>query len=402
MAVFRALATARKRFGPEAIGLFIISMTQGADDVLTALALARAVINGEGDPVTLDFAPLLETVDDLDAGPVILDSLLGLDVYRAHLAQRFERQVVMVGYSDSNKDSGIVSSRWALQMAQTGLRRLGERHAVDIVFFHGRGGTVSRGGGNLVNGILGAPPGTVNGHMRLTEQGEVINRKYGVRPIALRNLELITGASLLHTLGKQPDLTGSPPGPAVSESERANVMECMTQISRQIYRGLVYDNPDFPGFFRAITPIDVIQQLTISSRPASRRSGTGIGNLRAIPWVFSWAQIRVGLPGVFGMGSALDCAVQEFGIEALRRQLQSWTFFRALVEDVEMVLAKSELSIGARYADLVPASQHYLFETICAEFARARHWVLELKQTPDLLHDQRTLQRNIRLRNPYV
>jgi phosphoenolpyruvate carboxylase len=352
--------------------------------------------------VGIDFAPLLETVDDLHAGPDILNALLSLDAYRSHLAQRQRRQVVMVGYSDSNKDSGIAAARWALQVAQAELLELGAKHGVDIVFFHGRGGTVSRGGGNLINGILGAPAGTVQGYLRLTEQGEVINRKYGVRPIALRNLELITGATLLHTLGKQPDLDGSPQRQAVSVPDRIRIMERIAEVSRQTYRGMVYDNPDFPGFFRAITPLDVIQQLTIGSRPSSRRSGEGIGNLRAIPWVFSWAQIRIGLPGVFGMGTALQQAVDEFGIDTLRQLLHGWTFFQALVEDVEMVLAKSELGIGARYASLVPAEQRYLFDAILEEFARATHWVLELKETRVLLDDQRTLQRNIRLRNPYV
>lgn len=402
VAVFRALAAAQRRFGPQAIGPFIISMTQGADDVLTALALARAAACDDGADSALDFAPLLETVDDLAAGPAILDALLGQAVYRKHLAARGDRQVIMVGYSDSNKDSGIAASRWALHNAQGDLLARGRIYGVDIVFFHGRGGTVSRGGGNLVNGILGAPPGTVGGYMRLTEQGEVINRKYGVRPIALRNLELITGATLLHTLGKQPVENGKLRPHTAAPREHRDIMQRMAAISRQAYRALVHENPDFPWFFRAITPIDVIEQLTIGSRPPSRRGGGGIDNLRAIPWVFSWAQIRIGLPGVYGMGTALEQAAREFGIERLRVLLREWPFFQALIEDVEMVLAKSDLGIGARYADLVAGQHRYLFETISEEFKRARRCVLELKQAPALLEDQRTLQRNIRLRNPYV
>ena len=403
VAVFRAIAAAKLRFGDDAVGLFIISMTQGADDVLTALALDRAA-NGRGRATSaLDIAPLLETVDDLSSGPAIIGTLLQQPVYREHVLARGGRQVVMVGYSDSSKDSGIVASRWALQEAQKKLLATGVEQGVEIVFFHGRGGTVSRGGGNLVNGILGAPAGSINGYMRLTEQGEVINQKYGVRPIALRNLELITGATLSHSL--------MPGGHAISPAAAAGktaakqageILACMARVSRARYRGLVYQNSRFPDFFRAITPIDVIERLTIGSRPAARRSGEGIGNLRAIPWVFSWAQTRIGFPGVFGMGAALQQAVADFGIGALRTLLADWRFFRALVEDVEMVLAKSELDIGQRYASLVAHSHADLFAPIEEEFRLATRWILELKQSAQLLDDQRTLQRNIRLRNPYV
>ncbi len=403
--VFRVLAEARQGFGEAATGLFIISMTQGADDVLTVLALSGAVQKGRAHTVALatvlDIAPLLETVDDLQAGPEILTTLLAEPVYRQHLEKLQSRQVIMVGYSDSNKDSGIAASRWALQQAQSQLVDCGTAAGVDVVFFHGRGGTVSRGGGNLVNGILGAPAGSVNGFMRLTEQGEVINRKYGVRPIALRNLELLTGATLRHSM--QSELLASGRTTALLPPEGGQeLMQVLARTARRHYRSLVHEHPDFAEFFRAFTPIDVIERLTIGSRPPSRRSGQGISNLRAIPWVFSWAQTRVGLPGVFGMGTALQQAAAEFGMDTMRRLLQQWPFFRALIEDVEMVLAKSELRIGRRYATLVTTTQHLLFEQIEAEFLRAEAVVLELKQTPHLLDDQPTLQRNIRLRNPYV
>jgi len=401
--VFRAMAAARERYGTEAIGLFIISMTQGADDVLTALVLDRLANAASGHRDALDVAPLLETVADLKAGPEIVRALLANEVYRAHLDARGNRQIVMVGYSDSNKDSGIVSSRWALQEAQKRLVEVGGSNGVDIAFFHGRGGTVSRGGGNLVNGILGAPDGSVNGYLRLTEQGEVINQKYGVRPIALRNLELITGATLSKSVSTRPRRRQPTDPVGGGEGTFESILASMASCSREKYRRLVYDEQRFPGFFRAITPIDVIERLTIGSRPASRRSGEGIGNLRAIPWVFSWAQIRVGFPGVFGMGTALDRAAGEYGIGALREMLTEWRFFQAMVDDVEMVLAKSELKdIGRRYAVLAPETDQDLFAQIEQEFDLARRWVLELKQSEQLLDDQRTLQRNIRLRNPYV
>jgi phosphoenolpyruvate carboxylase len=413
LAVFRVLAEARQGFGEAATGLFIISMTQGADDVLTVMALSGAVQQGRTDPAVLDVAPLLETVDDLQAGPQILSTLLAEPLYRAHLEKLQSRQVIMVGYSDSNKDSGIAASRWALQQAQSQLVECGRAAGLDVVFFHGRGGTVSRGGGNLVNGILGAPAGSVNGFMRLTEQGEVINRKYGVRPIALRNLELVTGAALRHTMQsalleggqeagqKSGRLTGLATALLPPEGGH-EVMQALAQTARRHYRAMVHENTAFAEFFRAFTPIDVIERLTIGSRPPSRRSGQGINNLRAIPWVFSWGQTRVGLPGVYGMGTALQQASAQFGMDTLQRLLKQWTFFRALVEDVEMVLAKSQLRIGRRYAALVNAEQRALYEQIEDEFHRAEAVVLELKQATHLLDDQPTLQRNIRLRNPYV
>jgi phosphoenolpyruvate carboxylase len=391
--VFRAIRAARARFGADATGLFITSMTQGADDVLTVMALARMAGLARDGSLPMDIAPLLETVDDLDAGPAILAELLEQPVYRRHLEERGRRQVIMVGYSDSNKDSGIVAARWSLQQAQYRLARLGREHGIEVVFFHGRGGTVSRGAGNLVNGIIGAPAGTVNGYLRVTEQVEVINQKYGMRPLALRNLELVTGAVLEHALrdvGQHPD------------SDMRGLMDDMARVARAHFRDLVYDTPEFPLFFRSATPIDVIERLNIGSRPASRRSGLGIENLRAIPWVFSWAQTRTGLPGVYGMGTALESVVNQVGLAELRSLYRDWRFFRGMVDDVEMVLAKSDLDIGQRYAQLAEPELQGLFRRITEEFDRATRWILELKETDTLLQNETTLRRNIRLRNPYV
>jgi phosphoenolpyruvate carboxylase len=393
LAVFRAISSARQQYGRAAIGLFIISMTQGADDVLTALALAGIANPHTGAGSRLDVAPLLETVDDLRSGPKILRALLRQPVYRKHLDGLKNRQVVMIGYSDSNKDSGIVASRWALHEAQRLLVGVGKEEAVEVVFFHGRGGTVSRGGGNLVNGILGAPPNTVNGFLRVTEQGEVINQKYGVRFLALRNLELVTGATLVQSLARNK--------PGLDDEERA-ILEYMAEVSRNRFRGVVYEDPAFPTFFREITPVDVIERLNIGSRPASRRSGEGIENLRAIPWVFSWAQVRIGFPGVFGFGTALDAAISKYGLDRIRELLKNRIFFQAMINDVEMVLGKSELGIGRRYASLAAPGNRHFFDVIRDEFDLAGRRILELKQLERLLDDQRVLQRNIRLRNPYV
>ena len=238
LAVFRAISSARQMYGMSAIGLFIISMTQGADDVLTALARAEVANPHTGAALQLDVAPLLETVDDLEAGPDIVRALLAFDYYRSHLEDLGGRQVIMVGYSDSNKDSGIVSSRWALHESQRRLVAAGEARGIDIVFFHGRGGTVSRGGGNLVNGILGSPPDTMKGFLRLTEQGEVINQKYGVRFLAQRNLELVTAATLYHSMGHA--------ARGLNEEEH-RILSFMAERSRDRFRSMVYGDPDCPA-----------------------------------------------------------------------------------------------------------------------------------------------------------
>lgn len=391
--VFRAIRKARLEFGDRATGLYIISMTQGADDVLTTMALARCAGLETDGQVPLDIAPLLETVDDLEAGPAILDALLGVEAYRRHLERRGNRQVIMVGYSDSNKDSGIVSARWSLYEAQRKLMESGRKHGVRVHFFHGRGGTVSRGGGNLVNGIEGAPPGSIDGCFRVTEQGEVINQKYGVRPIALRNLELMTGAVLRHQF--LDTASGGTP-------EAMALMEDMAATARERYQNLVFGDPRFVPYFRSATPIDVIERLNIGSRPASRRSGQGVENLRAIPWVFSWAQVRIGFPGVFGTGTALDTAMAEHGVDHLRNLYENWRFFRGMIADVEMVLAKSTFEIGRRYAQLADEESRPVFDLIQTEFDLARRHILAIKRQESLLSDDHTLARNIRLRNPYA
>lgn len=391
--VFRAVTRAREIYSPAAIGMFIISMAQGADDVLTVLALNEIANSDQPENEPLQVTPLLETVQDLEAGPGILDELLGSEVYRKHLETVENHQTIMVGYSDSSKDGGIVASRWALYEAQRKLVSRAESAGVRLTFFHGRGGTVSRGGGNLINGILGAPPRTVGGHLRMTEQGEVINQKYGVRVLALRNLELATGATLAHSI--------NPEAPGFTEADR-EILQTMAVTSRDTYRAMVYQDSGFPAYFRIITPLDVIERLNIGSRPASRRSGEGIENLRAIPWVFSWAQTRIGFPGVFGFGTAIEQAIEQFGIDQMRQLLDKQVLFRALINDVEMVLAKSELGLGRRYSELAPPGQHHYFEAITKEFERAHKGILAVKQIDRLLDDQRVLQRNIRLRNPYV
>jgi phosphoenolpyruvate carboxylase len=391
--VFRSIGWGRQHFGRRAIGPYIISMTQGADDVLAVLFLARVagLVDADG-TIPLDIAPLLETVDDLKRGEAVLQRLFADPVYRAHLAARNQRQIIMVGYSDSNKDGGLISARWALATAQTQLAGAAREHGVDPVFFHGRGGTVSRGGGNVVGGILGAPKGTINGYLRVTEQGETINQKYGNRTLAERNLELATAATLKAGLKEAPQ-------PAAAWQQ---VMTSMAETSKKTYRQLVYEHPQFLDYFRHATPIDVIERMSIGSRPASRRSGLGIENLRAIPWVFSWAQCRIGLPAFFGLGTALSAASERYGLETLKDMSRGWLFFGSMLSDVEMALAKSDLGIGRRYSELAAGPSRGVFTLIETELRLAQSMILGIKEQKELLDNEPTLQRSIRLRNPYV
>ncbi|MFK7956440.1 MAG: phosphoenolpyruvate carboxylase [Lysobacterales bacterium] len=392
LAVFRAICDARKTYGPSSIGCFIISMAQGADDVLSVLLLARAAgLVGDDNQVPLDIAPLLETVDDLTAGEGIVRGLAAEDSYRSHLSHRGDRQLVMIGYSDSNKDSGIAAARWALQRTQRQLTDVADELGLNIGFFHGRGGTVSRGGGNTVDGILAAPSGSVRGYLRVTEQGEVIHQKYGIRPLALRNLEQMTGATLTATLRQS----------APDTQQWSERMDLIAGKARNQYRSMVYDDPNFEPFFRQATPIDVIQRLAIGSRPSARRSQRGIENLRAIPWVFSWGQTRINLPGILGFGSGLEAAIQHFGQDDVADMMR-WPFFRSLIKDIEMVLAKSDLEIGRQYSLLAEPEVRPVFDGICAEINLTRHWIQTLRGSDTLLDDEVTLSRAIRLRNPYV
>ena len=395
IAVFQAIAFCRRKYGSRAIGAFIVSMTKGADDILSVLLLAQwgELHNRRGD-VPLDVAPLLETVDDLHAGPDILEALLGSELYRAHLARRKNRQTVMIGYSDSNKDGGLASSRWAIQNAQELLVNAMLSEDVELTLFHGRGGTISRGGSKTHVAVLGAPPGTVNGRLRVTEQGEIINEKYGLRGIALRTLEQITGSVALATA--MPRHRGN------DMPEWHEMMDLIAAESRKAYRKLVYETPDFYDYFRAATPIDVIERMRIGSRPSSRRSQSGIEDLRAIPWVFAWTQARFILPGWFGLGTGLSKAIDEFGAQQFGDMFREWFFMRSLVADAEMVMAKSDLGIAQLYSQLSGDLHGKLFPLIQDEFNRTQDIILEYSDHDSILEGDITLQRAIMLRNPYV
>jgi phosphoenolpyruvate carboxylase len=300
----------------------------------------------------------------------------------------------MLGYSDSNKDGGMVASRWSLQDAQRRLVDLFEQHAINVVFFHGRGGTVGRGGGKTHKAVLAAPAGAVNGRLRMTEQGEVIHRKYALRSIAIRHLEQTAGAVLQATL--------QPRSAEQHDGEWKQSMARLASHAREAYRETVYGDASFADYFRAATPIDVIERMRIGSRPASRASKAGIEGLRAIPWVFAWGQSRHALPGWFGLGSGLKRMEYEIGFEALQRMATDWLFLSNLLEDAEMAMAKSDLEIASLYAELAGSLGERYFPVIKQEFDRTEDMICRLKGQDVLLERDPTLRRSILLRNPYT
>ena len=395
LAVFQAIAFCRRKYGKQAIGPFIVSMTQGADDILSVLLLAYwGQLHNRQEEIPLDLTPLLETVDDLKRGPEILESLLANDTYREHLSYRNDRQMVMIGYSDSNKDSGLASARWALQNAQVALAACVADRGIELTLFHGRGGSISRGGSKTHAAVLGAPPGTVNGRLRVTEQGEIINEKYGLRGIALRTLEQVAGSVALATAMPQHRGNDMP--------EWHVMMDAIAQESRSAYRGLIYENPRFYEYFRKATPIDLIERMRIGSRPASRRAGTGAENLRAIPWVFAWTQSRYVLPGWYGFGTGLQAASKKFDRSTFTDMFREWYFMRTLTADAEMVLAKADLGIARLYSELAGDLHDEFFPVIEKEYQLTRDLILEFSGHETLLEGDTTLRRAILLRNPYV
>ncbi|MFK2903034.1 phosphoenolpyruvate carboxylase [Dyella ginsengisoli] len=404
-AVFEELGVARRRYGTEAIGLYIISMARTAADVLAVLALARhgGLIEppspGRGEEagtkstVPLDIAPLFETVDDLKNAPATLRALLADPVYRAHLQARNDRQWVMLGYSDSGKDGGTLASRWGLQRAQVELLEIAQEAGIQLAFFHGRGGSASRGGARITPALMSSPRGSVAGVLRVTEQGEVIHRKYGIRALALRNLEQTVGAVLRASLRPRED--------EPREVEWRERMHRLSAASRAHYRAFV-DRDGFVSYFRTATPIDVIERMTLGSRPSRRRSMRGVQDLRAIPWVFSWTQCRSIITGWYGLGTALEQGAAEFGEAALAEMARDWPFFSNMLDDVEMVLAKCDLDIAEAFSQLSGELHAPFFGLIRDEFERTCHWLLRLKGQRALLEGAPRLAMSIRLRNPYV
>ncbi len=406
-ALFRLIARAQSVYGRALLGPFIISMTRGPADVLTVLLLAQWAGCADG----LQIVPLFETVDDLDNAPRILTDLFSLGVYRQHLAAGGDEQMVMIGYSDSNKDGGYLASNWALYQAQENIARVCAAHHVRLTFFHGRGGTIARGGGPAHRAIAAQPPGTVQGRFRVTEQGETIALRYADPDLAHRHLEQIVSAVLLASIpqGQAGEQGGRGAGEGAfpvpvhprTPAHWRQVMSEMAATARAEYRALVYETPGFVDYWRAATPIDEISRLTIGSRPAARRAGgLQIANVRAIPWVFSWMQSRFNLPSWYGLGAALGDRESRPPAE----MYAGWPFFRNLIDNAEMSLLKADMGIAALYSELVPDRPlaETIFARLQAEYDRTRDAVLSIKEQAELLQSDPIIRRSIERRNPYV
>jgi phosphoenolpyruvate carboxylase len=392
--IVRGAADAHATYGPGCITTYLISKAESVSDLLEVnILLKEAGLWRPGDPpqAAVMAAPLFETIADLERGPEVMEEWLRIPAVAAAAAAR-GHQEVMLGYSDSNKDGGYLTSVWTLHKASRALARVFEAEQAAIQLFHGRGGAVGRGGGSSFAAIRAQPKGTVQGRIRITEQGEVIAAKYGTRESAAANLEAIVSATVLASLEPR------------SERRRDRFHAAMAQISEtafRAYRGLVYETDGFAAFFRQMTPIAEIAQLKIGSRPASRTRSGRIEDLRAIPWVFSWAQARVMLPGWYGAGQALDAFGDD---ELLKEMVEAWPFFRTTLDNLEMVLAKSDMGIAARYAGLVPheAQRDALFGTIRDAWRLTHDRLLSVTGQSRLLENKPALDASIRLRLPYI
>jgi len=381
---------------------FVLSMAHQASDVLCVQLLARRAglleVDGDGRCVAnrLGITPLFETIDDLDRAPEVLRRLLEDSFYRSSLSRRGDLQEIMLGYSDSGKDAGYVTSNWALYQSQGALSRVARDHGVGLRLFHGRGGSAGRGGGPSYEAIMAQPPGTLDGKIRITEQGEVISFKYSMRGLARRNLDTVLAAVL------ESSADGSPPEPNPRWTE---AMQALSESAEKAYRALVYEDKGFLGFFSQVSPIGELSLFNMGSRPASRVQGREVESLRAIPWVFAWTQNRFLLPSWYGAGSALGAyASSEERLALLREMYKRWPFFRTLLDFMEMTLAKSDLRIAETYTSLVSdrATRDRLWRRISDEHSACVKALLEITGHENLLDDSPVLQRSIRLRNPYV
>lgn len=402
--IMNAAAEIHFSFGRAALPNYIISMTKGVSDMLEVALMVQQSglldVSGKAPALHINIIPLFETIDDLRSSSKIMDELFSIPFYRELLKSRGNTQEVMLGYSDSNKDGGYLTANWELYKAEIDLVKVFEKFGIELRLFHGRGGSVGRGGGPSYQAIRAQPPGSVNGQIRITEQGEVISSKYSNPEIGRRNLETLIAATMEATLLHHHGDDSTMP-------EYHRIMEELSADAIDAYRKLVFETPGFTDYFFAATPIREIAELNIGSRPSSRKPSNKIEDLRAIPWVFSWSNSRVILPGWYGFGSAIEKFIQregDAGLLQLQAMYKNWAFFRGLLSNMDMVLSKTDMGIASRYAQLVEdiKVRENIFGMIESEWKRTTKALMEINQSQSLLADNPTMARSLTTRLPYI
>lgn len=386
---------------------FIISNCSSASDILSVLFLAREaglikISKEKLSASNIDILPLFETIEDLRSSAEVMQKLLENEVYRQHLMLRNKIQKVMIGYSDSNKDGGIVTSNFELYKAQKSIKKICDENGIELVLFHGRGGSTSRGGGPVTESIQAQPKGTIEGKIKITEQGEMISTKYLIPEIAERSLELMSSAVILKTSESK---FGKIENPHISPDNLQSMFEQISEEAFKHYKELI-NHPKFPEYFRTATPIDIIERIEIGSRPPSRSSDEDIRTLRAIPWVFAWTQNRQTISGWYGFGYSVSSCIQRgiISMDELKNMYKNWEFFKVLADNIEMVLLKTDMIIGREYISLCPdmSAAKEIFNMISSEYDRSVDVLLKITGETDLLNSDKSLQRSILLRNPYI